>query len=71
VSRRGTQSAGGTPGACGGVLTLDFDAWMATSPQERAAARRDGLQAGLFRDPQSTSNQTTSLSDSLRFGGCA
>jgi hypothetical protein len=70
VKRTGFQNGVGTPGACDGAFALDFNAWMAANPTQAPSAGDEvGLQC-WFRDPLNTSNQTTSLSDALRFAAC-
>ena len=70
VKRTGLQIGNGTPGACDGLFTLDFNAWMTANPNKAPAA---GTQVNLqtwYRDPLNTSNQTTSLSDAVEFVVC-
>jgi len=67
VQRTPVIAGVGTGGACDGVWALDFNAWMAAHPG-KAPAAGPGTQMQLwFRDPQNTSNQTTSLSDGIEF----
>jgi hypothetical protein len=60
----------GTPGACDGSFAQDLNAlWCPTCP---SPAKNPGaakmVQAQLwYRDPQNTSNQTTSLSITIEF----
>ena len=70
VKRTGLQLGNGTPGACDGVFSLDYNAWMAANPGK---APLPGTQVHLqtwYRDPFNTSNQTTSLSDAIQFVVC-
>ena len=56
----------GTPGACDGFLGRDFNAyWFTAAPGKQPAAGQQLWMQLWFRDPQNTSNQTTSLSDGL------
>jgi hypothetical protein len=70
VKRTGLQNGVGTPGACDGSYALDFNAWMAANPTRAPAAGEEVSMQAWFRDPQNTGNQTTSLSDAVRFGVC-
>ena len=71
VIRTSLLTGSGTPGVCDGSFSLDFNAfWTAAVPAKQPAA---GQQVNLqlwYRDPQNTSNQTTSLSDGLEFTVC-
>jgi len=56
------------PGSCDGSFSQDLNALWTTNPLENPGA---GVlvQAQLwYRDPQSTSNQSTSLSDAIDLG---
>ncbi len=70
VQRGGLLTGTGTPGACDGTFNQDLNAlWCASCPKP---AKNPGagavVQAQLwYRDPQNTSNQTTSLSDAVEF----
>ena len=70
VTRTGVQNSGGPNGSCGGALTRDLNAlWCASCPKplkNPGPGELVQLQA-WYRDPLSTSNQTTSLSDALEF----
>jgi hypothetical protein len=70
VTRAGFQSGTGTPGVCDGAFLQDLNAlWCPTcpSPQKNPGAGAI-VQAQLwYRDPQNTSNQTTSLSAATEF----
>jgi hypothetical protein len=66
TQRTGSQSSGGTAGACDGGLVLDWDAYHATNPSAIGAPWSPGDHAfvqGWFRDPLSC--KTTALSDAL------
>jgi hypothetical protein len=71
VVRAGLLGGTGTAGACDGSFSQDLNAfWCPACPK---ANKNPGagavVQAQLwYRDPLSTSNQTTSLSDALEFG---
>jgi len=67
VRRTGLQAGTGTPGLCDGSFALDFNAWMAAMPAKAPAASQTVQMQCWFRDPQNTSNQTTSLSDAIEF----
>ena len=65
VKRTGVQPGVGSNGACNGFASLDFNTWMALNPTK---APPSGILTQVqfwFRDPQNTSNQTTSLSDAF------
>ena len=68
VQRAGLQIGSGTIGACNGSFTQDLNAfWCPTCPK---ASKNPGagtyVQAQLwYRDPQNTSNRTTSFSDAI------
>jgi hypothetical protein len=70
VTRCGLLQGSGTLGACDGASSQDLNAlWCPSCPK---SAKNPGagavVQAQLwYRDPQSTSNQTTSFSDALEF----
>jgi hypothetical protein len=70
VVRAGLLSGSGNQGACDGTFAQDMNAlWCSTCPKP---AKNPGpgalVQAQLwYRDPNSTSNQTTSLSDAIEF----
>ena len=65
VHRTGVLKGIGTPGACDGVFTKDFNAYWQQKPNHNHGAGAL-VQAQLwYRDKDSTSNQTTSLSDAI------
>ena len=71
TQRTGSRSSGGTPGACDGTLTLDWDAWAATHPGALGAPFSAGQTLwvqGWYRDPPSPKG--TSLSDALAVTLC-
>ena len=62
------QSSGGTSGACDGLFTLDWNAYVAANPTALGAPFGPGDSVwvqGWFRDPPSP--KTTSLSNGLTF----
>jgi hypothetical protein len=70
VKRAGLLPGSGTSGACDGSFAQDLNAlWCPTCPKPQKNPGPGALvQAQLwYRDPQNTSNQTTSLSDALEF----
>jgi hypothetical protein len=68
TQRTPAQNSGGTAGACDGLLSLDFNAYMATHPgalgQPLFAGEAFWFQA-WFRDPPAP--KTTNMSDALTF----
>ena len=70
VKRSPVQSAGGTIGACDGGYLLDFNALITAQPAKAPAVGATVQIQCWFRDPLSTANQTTSLSDALEFSLC-
>jgi hypothetical protein len=71
VRRAGAMPGTGTLGACDGSFVQDLNAlWCPSCPKPAVNPGAGALvQAQLwYRDPQSTSNQTTSLSDAIEFG---
>ena len=70
VSRAGLLTGSGTNGACDGSFAQDLNArWCPGCPKPGQNPGAGAVvQAQLwYRDPQNTSNQTTSLSDALEF----
>ena len=70
VFRAGLINGVGTSGACDGSFSQDLNALWTSNP-----AKNPGVGANVnaqlwYRDPQNTSNQTTSLSDGLNFVLC-
>jgi len=70
VERAGILAATGTGEPCSGAFAQDLNAlWCPTCPKPTKNPGTGAVvQAQLwYRDPFSTSNQTTSLSDALEF----
>jgi hypothetical protein len=70
VFRGGQLSGIGTVGLCDGAFSQDWNAtWCSTCPLPLKNPGPGALVQASFwyRDPQSTSNQTTSLSDAIEF----
>jgi hypothetical protein len=70
VTRGGSLPGSGTIGACDGSFAQDLNAtWCSTCPYpQKNPGTGAVVQAQLwYRDPASTSNQTTSLSDAIEF----
>jgi hypothetical protein len=70
VKRAGLLSGSGTSGLCDGAFSQDLNAlWCPTCPKPgHNPGAGATVQAQLwYRDPFSTSNQTTSLSDAIEF----
>jgi hypothetical protein len=70
VTRGGSLSGSGTIGACDGSFAQDLNAtWCSACPYpQKNPGAGVFVQAQLwYRDPLSTSNQTTSLSDAIEF----
>ena len=68
TQRTGAQSAGGTPGACDGALSVDWLAFLAANPTAEGAPFSAGTTVNAqawFRDPPAP--KTTNLSDGLEF----
>ena len=68
--RGGLLIGTGTPGACDGAFAQDLNArWCATCPKpSHNPGAGTVMQAQLwYRDPQNTSNQTSSMSDAIEF----
>jgi len=64
-------ASGGTAGACDGLLSVDFNAFMAANPAALGGPFNGGEQVfaqAWFRDPPSP--KSTSLSDALSFTVC-
>ncbi len=67
VMRAGLLSSSGTAGVCDGSFGQDLNAlWFANPAKQPGSGAVVQLQL-WYRDPQNTSNQTTSLSDALEF----
>ena len=68
LERTPVQNSGGTLGACDGVLSLDWNAYISTHPSALGNPFVGGetvFAQGWFRDPPST--KTTNLSNGLEF----
>ena len=70
VKRGGLQTGSGTPGACDGMFSQDLNArWCPSCPKPNHNPGVGAVTQAQFwyRDPQNTSNQTTSLSNAIEF----
>jgi hypothetical protein len=67
TSRAGLISGGGTNGACDGSFAQDLNARWTAKPSHNPGAGATVNAQLWYRDPQNTSNQTTSFSDGLEF----
>jgi hypothetical protein len=65
VKRAGVLAGVGTNGACNGSFSQDVNAFWSTHPSKSPAAGAVTQAQLWYRDPASTSNQSTSLSDAL------
>jgi hypothetical protein len=65
--RTGTLTATGTLGACDGSVSRDMNATWAAVPAKNPGSGALVQLQFWYRDPQNTSNQTTSLSDAVEF----
>jgi len=64
--RTPTLNSGGALGACNGSIGRDLNAyWFGSPPSKQPSAGQQVWLQLWYRDPQNTSNQTTSLSDAL------
>jgi hypothetical protein len=71
VTRTPIMSGVGTGGVCDGSFSLDLNTYWSTAPANKVPAPGGQVNLQLWhRDPQNTSNQTTSLSDALEFSVC-
>jgi glucose/arabinose dehydrogenase len=71
VIRSPIMSGVGTNGACDGSFSLDLTGYWSTAAPSKVPSAGGQVNLQLwFRDPQNTSNQTTSLSDGLEFTAC-
>lgn len=71
TQRTGTQTSGGTNGACDGAYSLDWNQYVAANPTALGAPFAGGetvYAQGWFRDPPSA--KTTNLTDGLQFTVC-
>jgi hypothetical protein len=67
VKRGGTLNGVGTNGACDGTFSQDLNARWTAKPNQNPGAGSFVQVQLWYRDPASTSNQTTSFSDALEF----
>ena len=67
VKRAGLLTGSGTSGLCDGAFAQDLNARWASKPTQNPGAGALVQTQLWYRDPQNTSNQTTSLSDALEF----
>jgi hypothetical protein len=67
VKRSAPLAGGGTPGGCDGWFLLDLHAHWTARPAHNPGAGAVAQAQLWYRDPFSTSNQTTSLSDAVEF----
>jgi hypothetical protein len=65
--RGGLQPGNGAAGACDGSASQDLNARWAVKPSHNPGPGATVQAQYWYRDPQNTSNQTTSLSDALEF----
>jgi len=73
VKRAGLLIGAGAPNTCNGNFSQDFNALWCPSCPKPGHNPGVGTTAQVqlwYRDPQNTSNQTTSLSDALEFTMC-
>ena len=70
VKRAGLLLGNGTNGGCDGVFNQDLNARWASQPLQNPGAGAVVQLQLWYRDPQNTSNQTTSLSDAIEFTMC-
>ncbi len=71
LQRTGQGSSGGTAGACDGVLSLDWNSYLAANPAALGAPFQAGERVwiqGWYRDPPSV--KTTALTSALEFLLC-
>jgi len=67
VKRAGLQLGNGTVGACDATFHQDLNARWTAKPNQNPGAGAVVQAQAWYRDPQNTSNQTTSLSDAIEF----
>jgi hypothetical protein len=70
VIRAPVMTGSGTIGACDGSFAEDLNALWTAKPAKNPGAGALVQSQLWYRDPASTSNQTTSLSDALEFTVC-
>jgi len=67
VFRAGLLTGNGTAGACDGSFSQDMNVLWTAKPQKNPGSGAVVQSQLWYRDPQNTSNQTTSLSNALEF----
>ena len=67
VIRTPVQVGGGTSSTCDGTHSIDLNTYFASLPSKNPGAGAVVQTQLWYRDPQNTSNQSTSLSDALEF----
>jgi hypothetical protein len=67
VMRGGLLGGTGTNGSCDGVLSQDLNARWTAKPTQNPGGGATVQAQCWYRDPQNTSNQSTSLSDAIQF----
>ena len=67
TKRGGVQAGNGTLGGCDGAFSQDLNARWQAKPAHNPGAGAVVQAQFWYRDPQNTSNQTTSLSDAIQF----
>jgi hypothetical protein len=70
VQRGALIAGGGTPGLCSGAFAYDLTARWAQQPAQNPGPGALVQAQFRYRDPLSSSNQSTSLSDALEFTTC-
>ena len=70
VMRGGLLAGSGTAGTCSGLAIQDLNARWTAKPNQNPGAGAVVQAQFWYRDPQNTSNQSTSLSDAIEFAVC-
>ena len=70
VKRSGLLTSGGTNGLCDGLLSVDLNVRWTAQPAQKSPPGTTLFGQFWYRDPQNTSNQTTSRSDGLTWTVC-
>ena len=70
VKRGGLLTGSGSNGGCDGSFVQDFNARWQAKPAQNPGVGTTAQAQLWYRDPSSTSNQTTSLSDAIEFTVC-
>jgi hypothetical protein len=68
--RMGVQTGNGTPGQCNGRIVQDFSTYLTANPSQNPGAGATVNAQFWYRDPFSTSNRATSLTDAVEFELC-